>query len=659
MAGTVAPQAISDQYPTYEDLVAAVKDEKRKFDRQYGAWRKEARENYDMVAGDGRQWDVEAKNELDSEGRPCVEFNWIGRIIDAVSGSENNNQQEVNYIPRVVGSVQSQGIGTLRTAAAKWVRDNCDAAEEESDSFLDVLISGVGATLTRMDYEQDEEGQIIIERKDPMRLGWDAAARKRNLADAKCVWEEKPFTRDEIEQRWPDKVDSIQFNEDADDDDESEPRIVDPQLSYKKDDVQSQMAGMVNVTHYQWYETISIYKVLDPMSQQMMELPEDRAQLVMMLYPGIPNAKVPRRVYYEAFVCGEVVLEAGQLCQGTKHPAKDFTFQFITGKRDRNPGYWYGLVRPGKDPQRWANKFFSQILHIINTNAKGGVLAETGAVQNVKKFEADWAKSDAINWLNPGGLSKIQQKQPAQVSPALSNLMQFSFSGVQDTMGVNLEMLGLADREQAGVLENQRTRASLTILAPFFSSLRLYRKKQGRVLAYFIDEYISDGRLIRVAGPDGEQFIPLIRQGDDVDFDTVVDAAPVARDTKLQTWQALMPVLQMMQQQGIIPPPEVLDYLPIPITLAQKIKQAVMTQLQQRQGPNPAQQADLRKTNAMAEQAESTAALNYAKSGQAGFDMAAQVYQALSGQPLIPPPMQPQQPMQPQMPQAPGPQTLQ
>ena len=623
------------------DLVTRVKEEKRRFEAKYGAWQKEARENYDMVAGDGRQWDAEARQQLEAANRPCVEFNRLGVIVDAVSGSEINNRKETSYIPRIPGNVQSQGLGEMRTAAAKWVRDNCDAEDEESDAFVDVLIAGIGCTQTRMDYEGDEEGQILIERKDPLRLGWDSTATKRNMADAKCVWEECKFTKEEVEARWPDKADEIaNVSEIEDDGDELE--SVDPNNAYKKDDNPGIAKGMVDVTHYQWFEVDTIYKVADSMGQGVVELTEDKFQLVQMLNPQVQFAKVPRRRYMEAFIAGNVELEVGPLCAKASQPAKDFTFQFVTGKRDRNKGYWYGLVRPGKDPQRWANKFFSQILHIINTNAKGGVLLEDGAVSNFRKFEEDWAKSDAVQKLNAGGIAKIQMKTPAQIPQGLWNGMEFSIESIRDGMGVNLELLGMVDRSQAGVLEGQRTQAALTILSPFFSNLRLYRKRQVRILAYFIKEYISDGRLIRVVGQDGAQFLPLLREPVDVDYEVVVDESPTARDTKEKTWIALLPIRGAFQQQGIMPPPEVFDYLPVPSSLAQKLKQSVLSHMQQvQQKGNPMQDAEVWDKRAGAEQKESAAAKNYMDAGLAGLQLLGAVLGPGNGQQPMPQPGMP------------------
>jgi hypothetical protein len=84
-----------------------------------------------------------------------------------------------------------------------------------------------------------------------------------------------------------------------------------------------------------------------------------------------------------------VLLEIGDA------PCKDhFSFQAMTGKRDRNKNTFYGLVRAMKDPARWSNKWMSQTMHIMNTTSKGGIAAERGGFfDNDADGESSWAKS--------------------------------------------------------------------------------------------------------------------------------------------------------------------------------------------------------------------------------------------------------------------------
>jgi hypothetical protein len=287
---------------------------------------------------------------------------------------------------------------------------------------------------------------------------------------------------------------------------------------------------------------------------------------------GIRYVKQFKNVYYRAYFSGETLLEADlSPCQ------KGFMYQAMTGKRDHETNTWYGLTRVMMDPQRWANKWLSQILHIINTNAKGGLLAEMNVFVDPKKAQEEWAMPDSITLLKEGALSgqKVKEKTVANFPAGLDKLMQFALGSLPMVTGINLEALGLANREQAGVLESQRKQAAYGLLSPLFNALSNYRKNQGHVLLYLINEYIADGRLIRIGGADSQQYIPLAKSEGALAYDIIVDESPDAPDVKAQTWESLMQLVPVMMKEGLPVPPDVLDYAPIPATLATKWKQYI------------------------------------------------------------------------------------
>jgi hypothetical protein len=53
---------------------------------------------------------------------------------------------------------------------------------------------------------------------------------------------------------------------------------------------------------------------------------------------------------------------------------------------------------------------------------------------------------------------------------------------------------------QPGILEAQRKQAAMTILAILFDSLRRFRKQVGPIRLCLIQNFLADGRLIRI-GP--------------------------------------------------------------------------------------------------------------------------------------------------------------
>ena len=183
---------------------------------------------------------------------------------------------------------------------------------------------------------------------------------------------------------------------------------------------------------------------------------------------------------------------------------------------------------------------------------------------------------------------RIQDRNPIQYPQGLDRMMEWAVRSIPDVTGINMELMGLVDRDQPGVLEMQRKRAGMTILANMFDSLRKHQKERGRVVLYFIQEYISDGRLIRILGEDGiEQFVPLTKAEGAAKFDIIVDESPSSPNQKEETFAVLMQLLPTFTQMGYPVPPEILDFAPLPSTLAQKWKQmlqpdAAQQQMQQR-----------------------------------------------------------------------------
>ncbi len=47
------------------------------------------------------------------------------------------------------------------------------------DAFLDCVITGVGCTETRIDYDEEPDGKAVIDRVDPLEIYWDSGANKK------------------------------------------------------------------------------------------------------------------------------------------------------------------------------------------------------------------------------------------------------------------------------------------------------------------------------------------------------------------------------------------------------------------------------------------------------------------------------------------------
>ena len=542
-------------------------------------WRSQAKSDFGFLAGD--QWDTIAKATLDEQRRPVITFNRSLSIVKAVAGTEINGRHDTVYLPRGTepGAVKAN---ELLTAANQWMADGCDAEDEQSAAFQDKLTCGMGWVETRIDYTEDPDGKYVETKVDPLEMVWDRSTRSKNLVDARRVFRVRKLTLDEARD-FAEGLGADLLDEDLNatwavgaETDPAKP--VEERRLRDENSVAHDDKSEVHIVHAQWIERKVVQRValIDPMSGQQVEkvIPGDRFDEFKALARTnniqFTSARQVRKVYKHAFLGKTIIGTVMDL------PTKDvFSYQCITGERDRNNGTWFGLVALMRDPQMWANKWLSQTLHILNTTAKGGILAETDAFKDVREAQETYAQPDAITWVNPGAISKgkIMAKPGVGIPTAYVNLLEFAISSIRDVTGINMELLGLRDANQPGILEAQRKQAAMTILATMFDSMRRFRKQIGRARLVYIQNHLADGRLILIAGEEGKQAVPLIRSQVLGEYQVIIDDAPNSPNQKQETWGflvQLMPIFKdMMTPEAAI---AMLEYSPLPSKLVDQFK---------------------------------------------------------------------------------------
>jgi hypothetical protein len=560
-------------------------------------WRSQASSDFDFVAGD--QWSPEDETALKDQKRVPVVFNRTITMLRAVAGMEINGRHEISFLPR---NTENAKVNEVLTGASKWMADNCDGEDEESEAFQHALICGMGWNEHRLDFEEEPDGKYIEQAINPLEMYWDKTARKKNLADARRLHRVKRmpasdamalfpgFTIDDLDAKWAEGHEPGKATQSVE-----ERRKKQSEAGAYPDRCE------VTIVQVQWWERATYWLVADPATNTKAELSDADYQKLTergkRLGLSFPAAKMVRRVYKQAFL-GSKVLECGD------GPIPDrFTFTCVTGEIHHNKGTWFGLIRVMRDPAMWANKWLVQTLHIMNANAKGGILAETDAFEDQRQAEATYARPEAITWMKKGALSgangaKFQKKPTAEFPAGYFNLLEFAISSLRDVTGINLELLGLKDVNQPGILEAQRKQAGMTVLATMFDALRRARKQTGRIRLYYIQNFLSDGRLIRITGPEGAQVIPLIRDKTLGIYDVVVDDTPSAPNQKQANWLIIQPMLVAFRDQLMARPDifaMLLDYSPLPSRVVEAVKAAIL-----KSSPQQEEQAALGKAAAVA-----------------------------------------------------------
>lgn len=562
-------------------------------DEHSAKWRKEARDDFDFYAG--RQWKDEDRAFLEGQKRPVITFNRCIAIIKSVCGLEINSRHDTIYLPRE-SDTEEVRANEILTATSNWMADNCDAEDEQSEGFQNTVICGMGWTEALVEHETDPDGAYDENSIDPLEMRWDRNARSKNLADAKRLWRVRTMPVRDAMEMFPDiNVDDLDASSWAAPDDaaaEGSTKTREQKRKREENSSQYDPRDEVTIVHAQWIEKEDYWRVDHPkfegpavMGQaprlagyETLDLSESEYAEYKKLSEerGLPPAeavKLKRPVYKQAFL-GNKILTGVQ-----DGPAGNaFSWNCITGERDPNKGTWFGLIRVMRDPQEWANKFLSQTMHILNSTAKGGIIAEKKAFADIREAQRTYAKSDAITFAEENAIKegRIMAKPGSGLAGPYVQLMEFAISAIRDVPGVNLELLGMRDANQPGILEHQRKQAGLTILATLFDSLRRFRKRVGRVRLYYIQEYFSDGRMIRIVGPDGRKFVRVTSDATFGKYDTEIDDAPTSPNQREQNWmiiQAVLPVIRDM-----LGPDEVvllLEHSPLPAQITEALKTMV------------------------------------------------------------------------------------
>jgi hypothetical protein len=626
----VSQRSLEEQFRILKNWIVADQEHSNE-------WRGAAKMWFEFKAGE--HWTAEDKALLEDQSRPVITFNRVLTVLKAVAGMEINGRHEISFLPR---GVEDTAVNDVLNGANKWMEDETDGEDEESQAFDDCATCGMGWVENRMSYEDEPDGLYVEESVNPLEMGWDRTSRKKNLSDSKRRWRVRRmpvldammmcpgFTREQLDAGWSDFGDLDYPKKSL-------------EQKWKRDENNTLGAfdelDEVSIVDIQWIEKQPYWVVADEETQEKIELNERDYQLLQRrmkaLGMELTSVRLVKKAYKRSWLGGEgsVLKPAGPAPISGR-----FSWECVTGELDKIKGTWFGLVKIMRDPQMWANKWLSQVLHILNSTAKGGVLAELDAFDDQREAEESYAQADQITYVANGALSgqkpKIIAKPGAPTSvDAYMGLLTFAVEAIHQIPGINLELLGQRDINQPGIVEAMRKQAGMTVLATLFDSLRRFRKGVGRSRLFFIQNFLSDNRLIRIVGKDGSpQAVRLAREKTTGTYDVVVDDTPTSPNQKEANWQIIQPMLAVFKEQ-LMADPEILililEYSPLPARIVDAIRQLVEAR---NSDPQAQQQKEedrkllVARTVAAINKDQSTAEMQNAKAGSsqatAAYDIA-------------------------------------
>lgn len=596
--------------------------------------------NHNFYSGNEMAYRVSV---TDLKSRKIVVFNRIKPFVNSITGFMIKLRRKPDYQARQRdGQLQKQYTEHLNSFS-DYLRSDANLPQIESRQDKEMLITGVGAVDTSVTYLKNPFGEVAGEALRFDRVGWDPEARATNLLDSRWAYRKKIMNRD-------DAVDLL--SADPEDFEDAESPLTTKSTknrSYIASGKSQKDEDLVQIFYYQWWQFEKYYRIDNPIYEESIDIltrrelltamqqikeditqdqedadpkvvedlfefdPEARELVVTTKTRGVLNeifdtfgvkqeeVRHKRKVYYTALISKENVFRV------FKAPDQNgFTIKFKTGDYDEVRGVWHGMVDQLREPSRYANKALTEILYVIASNSKGGVMYEEDAVRDTKRFETQWATTDAAIRVNAGALSgnKIKPKVQSALPSGYENVLAVAKAAMFETSGVNPEFLGSSENRQvSALLEAQRIEQVVSTLATYFDSISLYQKEHGRLM-------LTNMRVLFENNPD--LIFKALNQKGQAIFDQLDEGAllseylidvqevPSTPVQKAENLRVMVDIAdKMLLSGGPNLYPLLIDDLPIPQSQKEKMRTIMDPELtpEQQQQKQKQQQLIERKTN--------------------------------------------------------------
>lgn len=557
-----------------------------------------------------------------SKKRAMVKFNKIKPYVNAIKGFMAQNRQKPTFIARMLDNPLSGMYSKYANSLHEYVRDNANSDHFETQQDGDMLICGYGAIETAMSFgdgmsSTSPNGEIIQGRIDPNLLGFDPQARHINILDARWIYYPRQYAlEDAIDMFSDSKEDDFEAAES----DQNESYSFNPNggiydkiaYGYEYSDAEKKT---VNVYFYQWYEVQEFYRaenplftLANPQSVQLVQLHLDmiaqenddfnprseildfdgsvKKQLDEMLGEFIDAKPYKKKVFYTAIISGEKCFNCYKSLSQQGFSIKVKT----SGDFDERKKIWTGVVNSLKEPTLYYNKALTELMFIIGSNSKGGVLIEEDAVEDIGEFEAKYAKTDGVVVVNKGALTagKIQPKATPQQPTGYDQIVAMADGAINDVSGIDRTFLGSSEnRQETALLQRRRIKQITASLACYMDAVTLYQKETAKLMLDYIRIFADNnsGMLVPIIGEDGRRvFMALSAEKLADDYDISVQESPQTPDEKLEFAQILSDLgdklLQVGDPTGKMIYGVALKYMPIDEEDKLKIQQILNPQKQ-------------------------------------------------------------------------------
>jgi len=546
---------------------------------------------------DGEQWTNEEKRILAEELRPCMTFNLTKSQVDLIMGMNEDNRITHRCSP--VEPLDGF-LSELLNDISDWVRETNEFDDEEDMALESAAICGRGYVALDVSPDPKKFGDIKIQEiVVPVReVHPDPSARRPNWSDASYICWDRWIGIEDFKIKYPKirgkalkELISEGLGHGIDSIAEGQPQeYFEPEFDISGDDSDYDMPldlnyydrtkNMIRLVHMEYWKNYTRYYVFDPIVGDFQEVPnkpstEDKALFLQEFGEEmVIETMQDKKVMWLQFT-GDRILYDGD--SPIIFPGFSIVPMFAFRDVSMRTADHFGIVRLMKDPQREINKRWSQALNMLNNQVQPGVFAEAETFVDEAQAQASMKEAGGITYLNPGGLSKMKERQVPTFPNAPMQMEQFSQDILKKITGINPDLLGQdRGRQEPGVVVRLRQQQGMTLLKPLFNGLNRMKKGLFKRQLAIIMQFMPNSQILKILGQNdryqvfketGEIVDTMlglkanIRAVRELEYNIKAEEATGNMSKRMMEMQMLM---EMMEKNFPVDPMQIIEKLELP-----------------------------------------------------------------------------------------------
>lgn len=546
-------------------------------------YREVSLEDYRFYAG--KQDSDEGIRMLELKRRPTTVHNEIKPKIDMLCGLAAQSKHDPKAVP--VG-YEDSAMAELVTSTLKHYRKKIRATRKELECFEHMIKGGRSLLFFYVDKSNPFKPEVCCKRFNGRNFYVDPQSVEYDMSDARFIFLETWKDEEELKSKWPD-FDIKGYQNYC--------RTADMPTFF------NEARDLYRIVEC-WYPQLEdVVWFTNPLNGQLESLsPKEFRQFAKMLNEGLPVGpngeiqKIPtpemvlskKQVWYYRILAGDLIIEEDK----SPYKYEGFPGVLYGAYRDEDTNCWFGVIKMMKDPQRAINAMKRQLSHLLQTLPKGILVHEAGAILNIEEFEKNGSNPEFHLELSANGMNRYKFEQQPQISPIYSNFSAECSQSMKDSSGIQNEMMGQETSSRTpGVTVRNRQETGLAVLFTLFDNFKESRILGDKIHLKMIQQYATDGELIRINGANGAQLIQINTQSNPelqgfndirmLEYD--IDISEVSETTTSRQLFAEILADFSRNNPGMIPADLMLEYSDAPFSAIMRVQQHMQAQQEAQQ----------------------------------------------------------------------------